>query len=148
MDSVLQNWVMCLPRRHQGTLLTGIRGCDLTPKNPMDSTERQLVGFLRFLVMNPADEREVGIRGAFFQNMPPQTNWRASELGHYPQHWYAHIMHCYEVCGYKHPDPVLASQALAIYHRLVHNLHLRPETEEEMDMRLTEDRIANNTVVS
>jgi hypothetical protein len=56
MRSVLQDWVMELQLREQGTLLTGIRGCDLTPKIPLDSTERQLVGFLRFLVMVPHDE--------------------------------------------------------------------------------------------
>ena len=32
--SVLQPWVMALPLRAQGTLLTGFRGCDLAPKNP------------------------------------------------------------------------------------------------------------------
>ena len=29
MTSVLQDWVMKLPLRAQGTILTGIRGCDL-----------------------------------------------------------------------------------------------------------------------
>lgn len=86
-QSVLQNWVMELPLREQGVLLTGARGCDLTPKLPLlDSTERQLVGFLRYCFMNPADPREVGYEpGAFFQPGPPQ-DWKASEFGHYPLH--------------------------------------------------------------
>jgi hypothetical protein len=41
-QSVLQDWVCNLPLRMQGTLLTAIRGCDLTPKLPLDSTERNL----------------------------------------------------------------------------------------------------------
>ena len=48
MKSVLQNWVMALPLREQGTLLTAVRGCDLTPKFPLDSLERRLVGSIRF----------------------------------------------------------------------------------------------------
>lgn len=61
--SVLQDWVMELPLREQGTLLTIVRGCDLTPKLPLDSIERRLVGALRFAIMIPADPREVGCSG-------------------------------------------------------------------------------------
>ena len=148
MPSVLQDWVMELPLREQGTLLTGVRGCDLTPKLPLDSTARQLVGFLRYCFMNPADPREVGIEpGAFFQPEPP-SHWRSSELGHYPVHWHAHLMHAYEVVGYRHPEPVIAHAAAFIYRRLVHGLHLNPETREQMIERLSEDRIAAGTVVS
>lgn len=145
--SVLQDWVMELPLRAQGTLLTGIRGCDLTPKLPLDSTERQLVGYLRNCVMNPADPREIGIVGAFFQPDPP-ANWKASELGHYPQHWVSHIMHCYEVIGYCHPHVEKRVHSIRIYEKIVHSFHLKPETKEEMMERLTEDRIATGTVVS
>lgn len=150
MSSVLQAWVTELPLRAQGTLLTGIRGCDLTPKprNPLDdSPERRLVAFLRFCVMNPADPREVDIPGAFFQSTPP-VDWKASQFGHYPQHWYSHLTHCFEVVGYCHPDDVLSNLARDIYRKLVHNMHLVCETREEMLKRLTEDRIANDTVVS
>lgn len=143
---------MELPLRCQGTLLTGIRGCDLTPKYPLDAPERGLVAFLRFCVMNPADPREVGITGAFFDREPPSA-WKASQLGHYPQHWYSHLMHCYEVIAYCYPKgapdgPRIRAEACRIYFKLVHNLHLRPESEAEMLERLTEDRIANGTVVS
>lgn len=148
MTSVLQSWVTDLPLRAQGTLLTGIRGCDLTPKLPLDSTERQLVGYFRFCVMVPADEREVGLEpGAFFQDQPP-VSWKPSELGHYPLHWFAHLMHCYEVVGYHHPSDEIRDEARGIYERLVDSLHLNPESPAQMFERLTEDRIANGTVVS
>lgn len=148
MQSVLQDWVMKLPLRAQGTLLTGIRGCDLAPKIPgqADSAERQLVAFLRYCVMHPADPREVDIPGAFFQSKPP-TRWKPSQFGHYPQHWYAHLMHCFEVVGYCARAP-LCDEAHLIYKRLVSNLHLFPESKSGMMARFTEDRIANDTVVS
>jgi len=159
MKSVLQDWVMCMPLRAQGTLLTGIRGCDLAPKNPLcidprygcstgeDTPERGLTAFLRYCVMNPADPREVDIPGAFFQSKPPE-NWKPSQFGHYPQHWYSHLMHCFEVVGYHHPAPDIRIDAYKIYCRFVSNLHLNPETGEQMWDRLVEDRIANGTVVS
>lgn len=157
--SVLQDWVMELPLRAQGTLTTGVRGCDLAPKNPKcidekygcstgeESAERGLTSFLRYCFMVPADPREVDIPGAFFCSYPP-ANWKPSQFGHYPEHWYAHIMHCFEVVGYCHPDERVATLAEQIYLRLVRNLHLYPETKEQMFERLTEDRLVNDTVVS
>lgn len=160
MKSVLQDWVMELPLRLQGTLLTAIRGCDLAPKFPLppDSSyiiedgraigaERELTAFLRFCVMNPADEREVDIPGAFFQSYPP-TGWKPSQFGHYPEHWYAHLMHAFEVVGYCHPAPPIRDEGYEIYVKFVRNLHLNPESRAQMFERLTEDRIATGTVVS
>lgn len=160
MTSVLQDWVMGLPLRAQGTLLTGVRGCDLAPKHlaTIDDThgcstgesmsDRHLVAFLRFCVLNPADPREIdSAPGSWFQSTPP-PKWKPSEFGHYPLHWNSHVMHCFEVIGYCHPDLELRRQAREVYLRMVHSLHLNPETPEQMNERLTEDRIANGTVVS
>jgi hypothetical protein len=160
MDSVLQDWVMELPRREQGTLLTGVRGCDVAPKRPVpaddfyikengraQSTERELTAFLRWCFMNPADEREVDIPGSFFKSEPP-ADWRASEFGHYPQHWYSHLMHSFEVIAYRHPSMAIRTVAWDIYSRLVHNMHLNTETFDQFVTRLSEDRIATGNVVS
>ena len=147
MSSVLKDWAMELPLRHQGVLLGAVRGCDLTPKNPQDSSERQLVAYLRWIVFNPADEREVGIPGAYMQSEPP-LHWKPSEFGHYPQHWYAHLMHAYQIVGYCHPDSSIGINGMIIYKRFVNGLHLNIETDLQMYRRLTEDRVANGTVVS
>jgi hypothetical protein len=145
---VLQDWVIDLPLREQGTLLTAVRGCDLTPKYPLDSIERRLVGAIRWAFMNPADPREVGLEpGCFFIPHVP-LDWRASELGHYPLHWLSHIMHACEVIGYRHPDPQIRADFHAIYRMMVHSLHLNLETRDQMIVRLSEDRIATGTVVS
>jgi hypothetical protein len=174
MGSVLQWWVEELPARAQGTLLTGVRGCDDTPKMPLDSTARQLTAFYRWCILNPADVREVGIEpGAFFQDAPP-LKWKPSELGHLPLHWVSHLMHCFEVVGYYRPHGFWPSEAngptyqaaegfvycgardwsctrclaLEIYDRIARSLHLNPESFDQMVQRLTEDRIVSNTVVS
>lgn len=146
MKSVLQEWVMELPLREQGTLLTSIRGCDLTPKLPYNSPERQIVGWIRYCVLNAADPREIRIIGAFFQTECPDFKW--SEFGHYPLHWVSHILHTLEVIGYRHPSPVRAMMARTLYFRGVESLHLNPESFEQMIKRLSEDRIAKGEVVS
>lgn len=158
MTSVLQEWVTGLPLREQGTLLTGVRGCDLAPKNPEGidprygcstgecSAERHLSAFLRYCVLNPADPREVNVKGAWFQDH--MIDFKPSQFGHYPLHWYSHVMHCFEVVAYRHPSYDIREEAEHIYLKLVRNLHLNPETKEEMIERLSEDRIVKGNVVS
>lgn len=147
MKSVLQDWVMELPLREQGTVLTAVRGCDLTPKMPLDSTERLLVGWIRWCILNPADLREVGIKGAFFQAYPP-LNFKPSELGHYPLHWVMHVVHTLEVIAYRYPTADVAEPAYDLYIKFVRSLHLKPESRIDMIRRLSEDRIASGEVVS
>ena len=138
--SMLRDWVELLPLREQGVLLSGMRGCDLTPKVPLDSSERQLVSYLRYLVCHPNAEHEVGAApGAYMQPNPPEE-WTPSEFGHYPQHWYAHIMHAFQVVAYRHPELRARRRAEAIYRSFVHSLHLEPESFETMAARLSEAR--------
>lgn len=152
MRSVLQDWVMRLPLREQGTLLTAVRGCDDEPKQwtargIAESPGRRLTAFIRWAFMQPADPREVDIPGAFFQSQPPFP-FRPSEFGHLPQHWYSHAMHALEVITYRSDDHIVRRQANELYAAMVHNLHLVPESMEQMVARLGEDRIATGKVVS
>lgn len=153
MKSVLQNWVMELPLRYQGTLLTAVRGCDSEPKSwtrtgVAFSQGRRLTAFIRYCFMNPADAREIDREeGAFFMSTPPSP-FKPSEFGHLPQHWYSHAMHALEIIGYEHPDALIQSQAFGLYVAMVHNLHLNPEPKYQQRERLCEDRIAKGTVVS
>jgi hypothetical protein len=153
MQSVLQDWVMELPLRFQGTLLTAVRGCDDEPKQwtrtgVSFSQGRRITAFLRWCFMNPADPREVDSEeGAFFMSNPPNP-CKPSQFGHLPEHWYAHIMHALEIIGYHHPNLEIRAIAHDLYVKFVHNLHLYPETKEQQWKRLTEDRIATNTIVS
>ncbi len=134
--------------RAQGTLLTAVRGCDLTPKYPLNSLERRLVGAIRHAFMVPADPREVGVEpGSFFVSEPP-LDFKPSELGHYPWHWLSHLMHASEVIAYSHPDQIVRQVWLTVYLRFVHSFHLNGETPAQWHERMTEDRVAAGTVVS
>ena len=52
------------------------------------------------------------------------------------KHYVAHLMHGAEILGYKHPDGRFRERWLAFYLACVDMLHLRPESEVEMDERL------------
>lgn len=145
--SVLQDWVMELGLREQGTLLTAIRGCDLVPKFPLDSPERTLTAFVRYAVMNPFDAREIDSEpGCFMQSKIPE-NFRASSLGHYPHHWVMHLLHAMQIIAYKCLNFEIRNQAEIVYEKLVESMHLNPETSREMTERLSEDRIAKGCIV-
>lgn len=153
MNSVLQDWVMNLPLREQGTLLTAVRGCDTEPKvwtsrGVAYSPGRRLTAFIRWCFMNPADPREVDREeGTFFQSKPPEP-FKPSEFGHLPQHWYSHAMHALAVIGNRCPNSDVAATAFRLYYEMVHNMHLEIEGRSDMIARLSEDRIKTNTVVS
>jgi hypothetical protein len=152
-SSVLQSWVEHLPLRHQGTLLTAVRGCDDEAKRwsatgVSYSAGRRLTAFIRWCFMNPADPREVDSEeGAFFMSTPPYP-FKPSEFGHLPQHWYSHVMHALEVIGYCHPEDTVRDEAYILYRAMVRNMHLNVEEFNQFMDRLTEDRIATGTVVS
>jgi hypothetical protein len=150
MQSVLQDWVIELPLREQGTLLTAVRGCDLTPKYPLDSLERKLTSAIRGAFMAAADPREIDSEpGCFMLSEPPHPReFKPSKLGHYPLHWVSHVMHASEVLAYRHPDTSLRSRWTFIYSMFCLSLHVRPETEDDFSARMNEDRIASGTVVS
>lgn len=153
MKSVLQDWVMELPLREQGTLLTAVRGCDFEAKTWTSqgigySPGRRLTAFIRYCFMNPADLREVDyVEGSFFQSKPPNP-FKPSEFGHLPQHWYSHVMHALEIIGYRCPHRPQGNQALDLYYQMCSNLHLYPESYNQMIKRLSEDRIRTNNVIS
>ena len=153
MQSVLQNWVMELPLREQGTLLTCVRGCDSEPKlwtstGVAYSPGRRLTSFIRWCFMVPADIREVDSQeGAFMMSNPPSP-FKPSEFGHLPQHWYSHAMHALEVIAYRHPSVSTKLLARELYEKMVYNMHLEIEPFSVFKNRLSEDRLANNTVVS
>lgn len=146
--SYLRDWVSALPLRHQGTLMTAMRGCDLAPKNPLDSPERRLTAAIRYAAGNPCDPREVdSTKGCFMLSEPPM-DLKPSSLEHYPHHWVIHVMHACEVIGYCHPDPAVRAKWTPLYLRFCESLHVNAETSDQMHARLTEDRIANGNIVS
>ncbi len=150
-NSVLRPWVMSLPLREQGILLVSTRGCDLTPKYPLNSLERELVALIRFTVMIPADEREVDSEpGCFMVSKLSDSNSliKPSKLGHYPWHWLSHILHACEVIAYRHPNKEISNYFFSLYEAFCISFHLYVERKEEMIDRLSEDRIVRGNIVS
>jgi hypothetical protein len=55
-----------------------------------------------------------------------------------PHHYLNHLMHGAQILGYKHPDERFRDRWSKFYFRMVHEFHLNPETEAQMDKRLSD----------
>ena len=154
-NNILRLWVTKLTLREQGSLICAARNCDLTPKLPLDAPERVLTAALRYAFMLPFDEREVDSeKGCFMisQNNPDfirlVQKFKVSWLAHYPLHFVQKQWLACEVLAYRMPNEIASGDWLILYHKICQGLHVNPETKEQYLTRLTEDRIASNSVVS
>ena len=140
MKSVLQDWVMELGLRHQGVLLTAVRGCDTAPKN---DPSKLLVRCLRAAFLNPhcgeVRKAKTFIEDPGVEERLARFNDFRANLDHYPHHYVMHLTHAIEILGYKHHDPFERAFWKGCYVSLALGLHMTPETEAELDHRLNAD---------
>lgn len=141
--SILQDWVQELGLRQQGVLLTGVRGCDLAPK---DDPTKLFVRSYRamILVCHCGDPRKAR---TFIEEVEDDELLRRftafrKNCEQYPSHWFLHMLHCIEIIGYCHPDPLVRGTWSAFYYRLCDALHVNPETRDQLNIRLNADEEA------
>jgi hypothetical protein len=140
MKSIIQDWAASLGLRHQGVLVSAVRGCDSVER---EDPSKWLVRCFRGILLNAhvGDVR----KAASFMVPFDQEIWDHTmadflrSIDHYPNHWLLHFMHACEVVGYKHPDPDISGSFLNLYHKLVKKFHLHPEGEDVLDRRLNAD---------
>jgi len=104
-----------------GTSLEAVPATGLSP-----STYRALIGDIRHYTWQSAMDEIVD---AYLRN-----------LDALPHHFQMHFMHSAEIVGYKHPNDNIGEWWENVYRRLAHDMHLHPETMEEMDKRLGDSR--------
>jgi hypothetical protein len=140
MPSVLQSWVENLGLRHQGTLLTAVRGCDTAMKN---EPSKLFVRCFRATILNPhcGDAKKAQTFIEAVEPLEVRMHFddfrRTSEQ--YPAHYLGHLLHAIQIVGYKHPDCEVRALWESFYRRMVQAQHLNPESEAEMDDRLNAD---------
>ena len=149
---VLQEWVMKLTLMQQSVLLTSLRAPDgLIKSHPVKTLSRWL---RRCILISAFDRRvlndpyEPG--GGSFTG--PCKTATVHDIDHalqlyidcgdeIPLHFFFHFMQAAEILGYKHPDSKIRDWWLGVYFRLVAFGHLNPETEDQLDLRLSDNEI-------
>lgn len=145
--SVLQGWVQELSFMQQSVLLTGIRAPDTLRKN---HPAKLLMRWYRRCILVCAFDRVVHLTpdepcGGKFTG--PITDIHAlaesylTDVDEIPHHFHLHLLHGAEILCYKHPRDTVAAFWSTFYVRGVNDMHLRTETMQEMDTRLSDDEI-------
>lgn len=148
--SILQEWVTQLGLRHQGVLLTIIRGYDSWPKH---CPEKPMIREMRGLILVPFDPRELEYPNGFMSAFPhPQAHeaFKAfcDNIDGLALHYVMHVVHATEIFAYCHGSAQVRGCYMNRYRRLAHKFHLNIETPDEMEARLTDDRVLARTVES
>jgi hypothetical protein len=157
--TVLQDWVQDISFMQQTVLLTAIRGPDGLPK--YHGVKFLLRWYRRCVLISAFDKSVLTTPGnpsggsftgpsytmkdgddpmAWEGPMDDVVTDYLKSLDAVPHHFQMHLMHAAEIVGYKHPDPKIAAWWKATYERLVHDMHLWPETEAQLDSRLGDTR--------
>lgn len=134
MPSVVQDWVQHLPLKQQTVLLCALRGCDGIAKE--DPSKKFVRHYRNTLLLNADAHSD------FMKGMPTESDVRdfCKALDGYPMHWLLHFLHGCEIVGYKHPHFPVRVWWHKFYDSVVENgLHLRHETEEALDRRLSDE---------
>lgn len=165
---VTQEWVHSLTFMQQSVLLSAIRGPDGHGKynkakmllrwyrrcilisamdgkvltNPWEEGGGSFTGpsVKQRVVFHPTDEKDYHIMNKLGADMQPIISEYIRASDELPHHFQTHFMHAIQIVGYKHPDLYIREFWLQVYRRIVNNLHLHPETEKEMDLRLGDNR--------
>jgi len=140
VTGILQEWVAKLGLRHQGCLLTVVRGCDTVPR---EDPSKDLSRVLRGVILNThcAD----ATKAKSFIEVPPmeevlrRQNIFIKDHDAYPHHFVMHVVHASEVIAYHHPDPGIAAVWKAFYYAMCNKFHMTVETPDELNRRLDAD---------
>lgn len=144
--AVFQDWLFDLTMHQQSVLVLACRGPDGIAKfHPT----KLIVARYRATVLKAAylgrpmrtDEGDDTTFMTLVEFSKP-TAWRTlceaffNNVDELPHHYYMHLMHGAEITGYKHPNSLFRQRWGGFYDRCCRDLHLTPETEQQMDKRL------------
>lgn len=159
MPSVIQPWVQDLAPMQQTVLLSSIRGPDGIQK--YSAAEYILRWLRRCILISAFDNGDVNdscdplgdrfknpnylkettevsgtIVSLWIVDMEHHISNYLKEYGTYPEHFTKHFRAAVQILAYKYPDLKIRYWWREFYKTLVKDLHLNPETEEQMDARL------------
>ncbi len=154
---VTQQWTHEITFMQQTVLLTAVRGPDGIAKyHPVKFLLRWyrrciLVSSLDGCVLDsPTDPRGGSFMGPSYDPSSGCMCWQEAMDGivdrylqstdELPHHFQMHFMHAAEIVSYKHPEREVREWWGGVYWRLVHDMHLYPETEQQLDARLSDSR--------
>lgn len=144
----VQSWLSDLTIMQQSVLLAAIRGPDGLDKNHVAKV--LLRWYRRCILVSAFDGRALetpyepgggSFTGPCESNIDDAVTEYLRSLDQVPHHFQLHFMHAAEILGYKHPHSFTKAWWHRVYRFLAQDMHLNPETEEQMDYRLGDCKV-------
>jgi hypothetical protein len=143
--SVQPEWATELPLQQQSVLFLGARGPDNAPK--FHPCKQVVIAYRATVFMAAKYGRPLiwGEKADTFMSLDvfaDDERWTKAvdawfdNNGDLPHHYLLHFYHGTEILGYKHPDFRFCERWKTFYLRACEAMHVNPETEEQMDLRL------------
>lgn len=146
MTSIMQPWTMEIGLRHQGVLVSAMRGCDTAPRHDPSKMIQRL---LRGAVLEPHCGRTGKPMTYIVIEPDPKKWWETASLflrswDHYPNHYVMHFIQATEIIGYLGPkeSPVFSDRWEEFYLKACNALHLYPESPDQLNERLDREEVA------
>lgn len=154
MACVLQEWVTNLPFMQQSVLIAAMRGPDGVEK--MHKSKLLCRWLRRCIVISAFDKRALDtpydagggsytgpscqlVSDCWEDHMQDVVKGYLDSIDNLPHHFHLHFLHAMEILGYKHSNMRIRAWWKLTYERFAHDMHLRPETEEQLDYRLNDN---------
>jgi hypothetical protein len=143
---VTQEWIDQLSLMQQTVLLTAIRGADTLPKYHFSKYLLRwyrrcilISAFDRCVLTDPHDPRGGSFAGPIkADSLDDLASRYLRGVDEIPLHFHMHFIHAAQILGYKHPTNEIRNWWHSFYIAAVRDLHLKPESEHEMDTRLAD----------
>ena len=159
---VQQDWVLRIPLMQQSVLFAAIRAPDGIRKN---HPVKVLMRWYRRCVLlsafdkavlpdpfvpgggsftGPFTAKHAGVHPADFsrdpwQYMDAMRDVYLEHVDELPHHFQLHLMHASQIVGVHHPDKWISDWWRTFYLMIVNDAHLHPETDSEMNLRLSDN---------
>jgi hypothetical protein len=140
MTSIVKDWVAQLGLRHQGVIVSAVRGPDGILR---DDPIKTLVRIYRGQTLNAfcGDVRDAT---SYMQPFDHQVFEEVARevlrsIDHYNLHFFMHFTHAVEIMGYY--APTYRQNWEWLYRSTCRKLHINPETREQLDARLGADEV-------
>jgi len=134
MTGIIKDWVNNIGLRHQGVLISAVRGNDTSSKE--DPTKALIRVYRDIILVSFNDTPSSFIEKVTLDETKKRMDNVLSGFDQYSIHYILHLIHASEIVGYKHPDRATRNLWQWFYFKFVNKLHMNPESEEQLDRRL------------
>lgn len=150
---VFQDWLFKLTMQQQSVLVLACRGPDGLGKfhlvKPIIARYRASVLKAAYLGRPMRVDEFDDTTFMSLEKFSDRSNWDDlvdtffDHCDEIPHHSYMHLMHGAQIIAYKHPDLIFRERWSFFYSSCCRDLHLNPETEVQLDSRLSDWAQAN-----